>query len=126
MKFEVMKGCVCPKDAAGKTARRGVILFRKGGFVGIAPATTYSARTGRVPPGGLLLTNKSAAFPSSGFDVHEVNISIRDIYIVREDSSWMLNAEKVGIIDTDLDKRLHANMQQLMREFPPSPNCIFE
>lgn len=124
--YEVIKGALCPKDRAQKAARRGVVFFRRDGFVAIAPATTYPGRTGRVPPGCLLLTQKSPAYKASGFDAEEVGISIRDIYIVREDSVWMEGATKVGHLNVKADPRLEANLKQLLREFPPTPSAVVD
>lgn len=124
--YEVVKGALCPKDRAQKSARRGVVFFRRDGFVAIAPATTYPSRTGRVPPGCLLLSKKSPAYQKSGFDADEVGISVRDIYIVREDSMWMDGVEKIGVLNVKSDPRLESNLKQLLREFPPSATSVVD
>lgn len=126
MKYEVIKGALCPKDRAQKAARRAVVLFRKDGFVAIAPATTYPGRTGTVPRGCLLLTSQSPAYRRSGFDAEVVGISIRDIYVVREDSTWMDGVERVGTLDTNIDPRLEGNLKSLMREYPLTPTAMVD
>ncbi len=120
MEFRVIKGLCSPYDQEKKPGRRAVVIKEQGGYLLLAPATTYFARTGTVPRGSVLLTEKSTAYAGSGFDKPEILISLRDAMIIRKDSIWLKGAKPVGTLQTSKDLRFEANFLQTMKEYPPA------
>lgn len=117
-RFVVVKGFQHPRDAAKKTARYAVVLGMINGRIVVAPATTYPSRHDNVvPPGHVLLTNKSGAYAGSGFNAEKVAISIRDAGLYSIDSQYVQNVEQVGMLRLDRDKRLADQVKLLMQQY---------
>lgn len=117
MRYITVTGFMSPVDREKKGARRAVILGMNNGKVLLAPATTWFERTGKVPFGHVLLTDKSAAYKGSGFNKPFILISIRDAAWFSIDSEWVKNVEQMGVLDTDKDKRLDDNLRDWMRNY---------
>lgn len=124
MKMNVLRGVWHPLDRARKTDRRAVVLGEDQQYICIAPATTWFQRGHAVPAGHVLLTVKSAAYVGSGFDKNEILISIRDAVIVRKDSIYLKESQKVGELNLDKDARFRDGFVRVLREFPPGRQCI--
>jgi len=117
-KFVVVKGFQFPRDDAKKTARYAVVLGMVNGRVVVAPATTYPARHDNiVPPGHVLLTNKSGAYAGSGFNAEKVAISIRDAGLYSIDSQYLSGIQQVGVLRLERDKRLADQVKLLMQQY---------
>lgn len=119
--LKIIKGILDPRDLARKGARRGVILGvdRDTGAVLVAPCTTYYERTGRVPPGHVLLNAKNCQFDKTGFDRDVILINIRDAFYAAPGSPWIVGAEQIGVLDLDAAPRVRSLIGQALREFPP-------
>jgi len=116
MKFVVVTGMVYPNDPTGKT-RPAVVLGLVNGRVAIAPCSTNFERTGEVKPGSVLITRKSPAFAGTSFHANQVIIRIRDAGLYSIDSDFVKGCRQIGILDTDLDKRVGAQMQDMMSRY---------
>jgi hypothetical protein len=123
MKLKVISGYIDPLDRAHKAGRRGLVLgaqTRDGRrYLLVAPATTYYARKGTVPPGHVLLQVGSPARKRSGFDPIDILINIRDARWLAEDSYWLDGHTVIGQLDLSADKRIKARFAEELRAFPP-------
>ena len=119
--LKVLKGIIDPQDPDQKSARRGILLgYKEGGAIFVAPCTTYFERTGRVPPGHVLLNEKNCpSFSKTGFDKREILINIRDAFCAAPNSKWVAAAEEVGFLDLKSAPRVRDLIGQCLREFPP-------
>jgi hypothetical protein len=116
MKFVVVTGLIHPDDKNSKR-RPAVVLGLVNGRVAVAPVSTNPARTGEVLPGGVLLTCKSPAHAATGFHADTVIISIKDAALYSIDSQYVKNCRQIGVLDTTMDKRVGANLQDLMSTY---------
>ncbi len=120
MEYRVIKGLCSPFDAEKKAGRRAVIIREFSDYYYMAPATTYFSRTGTVPIGSALLTNKSEAYKGSGFDKPEILISVRDAFLIAKNSLWLSKMEFIGVLNAKKDLRFQDNMTELQKKFPPA------
>lgn len=116
MKFVVVTGMVYPNDPQ-KKSRPAVVLGMVNGRVAVAPCGTNVERLGEVRPGHVLITKRSPAYKATNFRADEVTIRVCDAALYSIDSSFVKNCTQIGILDTDLDKRLGDNLQDMMRKY---------
>ncbi len=116
MKFVVVTGLIRPTDPNGKR-RPAVVLGMVNGRIAVAPVSTNPERTGEVRHGCVLLTHKSPAHASTGFHAETVIINIKEAALYSIDSEYVRNCRQIGTLDTDLDKRVGANLNDLMKTY---------
>lgn len=120
--LKVFKGILDPRDLARKGARRGILLgFDKAsGAALVAPCTTYFERSGRVPPGHVLINAQNCpSFSKTGFDKGDILVNIRDAFYATPDSPWIGGAVHIGNLDIESAPRVRNLIGQALREFPP-------
>jgi hypothetical protein len=121
MELKVIRGYIDPLDRT--KSRPGVVLgtrIREGNrYLLVAPATTYYARKGTVPPGHVLLQVGNAARKRSGFDQVDVLINIRDARWLAQDSYWLEGHAVNGQLDLSADKRTGVRFAEELDAFPP-------
>lgn len=120
--LKVVKGVLDPHDMARKGARRGILLGfdqSSGAFL-VAPCTTYFERSGRVPPGHVLINAQNCpSFSKTGFDKEDILVNIRDAFYATPDSPWINGASHIGNLDINSAPRVRSLIGQALREFPP-------
>lgn len=119
MKLRVIRGFLHPRDLARKGDRRAVVLGEYRDHLVVAPVTTYFERSGRVPPGHVLIDRKTcASFGRTGFDRDQVLVSIRDAVRVARDSIWLESSSQIGVLDLDAEPRLLRRFGEEIQAFP--------
>ena len=118
LKLKVVRGFISPYDLAKKQDRRAVIMDDENGVVVVAPVTTYFSRSGTVPPGHVLIDEKSQSRAKAGFDKPQVLVSIRDIVRVAKDSPWFKGTQVIGHLDLGKDQRILRRFGEELRDFP--------
>jgi len=116
MKFVVVTGMVFPNDPSRKS-RPAVVLGMVDGRVAVAPCSTNYERSGVIKPGSVLITKKSPAYPGTSFKADQVTIRVRDTALYSIDSHFVKNCRQIGVLDTDLDKRLGDNLRETMMHY---------
>lgn len=129
MKIKVILGFLDPRDPEQKAARRAVVLgeIERGGrrYLLVAPATTYFARKGVVPPGHVLVQASSLCREGSGFtpDI-DVFISVRDASFVSATSPWLAEAKEVGQLNLAKDLRVRDRFVEEVKRFQPREEFV--
>jgi hypothetical protein len=119
MKVKIIRGFLHPRDLARKGDRRAVVLGEYRDHWVVAPATTYFERSGRVPPGHVLISPKTCGqFSRTGFDRDEILISIRDAVRVERGSVWLSGVSQIGGFDIEKEPRLLRRFGEEIRAFP--------
>ncbi len=119
MKLRVIRGFLHPRDLARKGDRRAVVLGEYQDHVVVAPTTTYFERSGRVPPGHILIDKKAcASFGRTGFDRDQILVSVRDAVRVACDSVWLESVSQIGVLDLDAEPRLLRRFGEEIQAFP--------
>jgi hypothetical protein len=116
MKFVVVTGLIRPTDPNGKR-RPAVVLGMVNGRIAVAPVSTNPERTGEVRQGCVLMTSKSPAHAATGFHADTIIINIKEAALYSIDSQYVKNCRQIGVLDTTMDKRVGANLQDLMKTY---------